>query len=361
MIPATTTNYAHDDDYFNQFKNYFDILNQDLLGEFRKLYPDLPEQAFDHLKRMAEYNVPHGKLNRGLLVLEAYKEMIKGRVEPDANLESVFCVGWCVEWLQAFFLVADDVMDSSLSRRGQPCWFRQPNIGLMAVNDALILKSSLNLIIKKRFDQQCLKLSAALGDLFREVETATEIGQLLDMSNNHEAIPDSELLQHYHLITKYKTSLYSFYLPFACAYLLAHHNRSPLPDLQSELAAEREILLQIGHLFQVQDDILDVYGDPEITGKIGRDIEEGKCTWLRCRSLASDMALSDPDRLLIKTSRDTEKVKQIYDRLNMKAVFDRFEAETTARIAASISNLPKQSSSSRILNLIMNKIVKRIK
>jgi farnesyl diphosphate synthase len=31
-------------------------------------------------------------------------------------------LGWCIELLQAYFLVADDIMDGSITRRGQPCW-----------------------------------------------------------------------------------------------------------------------------------------------------------------------------------------------------------------------------------------------
>jgi farnesyl diphosphate synthase len=69
--------------------------------------------------------------------------------------------------LQAFFLVADDIMDDSHTRRGKPCWFRTNNLGVKAFNDSILLESCVYQLISS-----CCKdrpYYSAILDLFHDV------------------------------------------------------------------------------------------------------------------------------------------------------------------------------------------------
>lgn len=53
--------------------------------------------------------------------------------------------------LQANLLILDDITDGSTTRRGQPCWYLTEDIGLSAINDALIIQESLYYVLKTHF------------------------------------------------------------------------------------------------------------------------------------------------------------------------------------------------------------------
>jgi farnesyl diphosphate synthase len=62
-------------------------------------------------------------MNRGLSVISTLSHLLDRELSA-AEIKEAQMLGWCVEWLQAFFLVSDDLMDSSVTRRGQPCWYK---------------------------------------------------------------------------------------------------------------------------------------------------------------------------------------------------------------------------------------------
>ena len=84
-----------------------------------------------------------------------------------------------IELLQAFILVLDDIMDSSITRRGQPCWYLMPNVGMIAVNDASMLESSTYLLLKRCFKSHPAYLDVV--ELFHEVSLQIELGQTYDV------------------------------------------------------------------------------------------------------------------------------------------------------------------------------------
>lgn len=165
-----------------------------------------------------EYNIPHGKQNRGLLTLLTYKNLVKPENLTQENIKLAQILGWCVEILHGFFLVYDDVMDNSTTRRGQKCWHEVEQVGLIALNDALMMENGVYALLKKYF--RTFDCYLDLVELFHEITYVTACGQSLDLLNANKNVLSFSMEKYNSTVTN-KTAYYTFYLPFALAMHLA--------------------------------------------------------------------------------------------------------------------------------------------
>ncbi len=70
-------------------------------------------------------------------------------------------------------------MDSSITRRGQPCWYRVPKVGQIAINDSFMLEAAIYYLLKKHFRGESYYVD--ILELFLETTFQTEMGQLIDL------------------------------------------------------------------------------------------------------------------------------------------------------------------------------------
>ncbi|PAV59576.1 hypothetical protein WR25_01841 [Diploscapter pachys] len=93
--------------------------------------------------------------------------------------------------------------------------------------------------------------------------------------------------------------------------------------------------------------MLDVYGDPNVTGKIGTDVQDGKCTWPAVRAMQKLQQNKTNDLETFKNSfgkpdaESIETVKKIYAQLKLREEFGRFEKYMNDGIMESVRNLPE--------------------
>ena len=106
------------------------------------------------------------------------------------------------------------------------------------------------------------------------------------------------------------------------------------------------ILFAIARLMQIRDDFIDCWGDPSITGKEGTDIQEGKCSWLIVTALSR--ANKRQQQELKENfgrfdSNCINKVKQIYDELKLKEIYQEEESNQFKVICQLIGELKYRS------------------
>lgn len=321
-------------------------------------------EALKWIEAMCDYNVLGGKMLRGLAVVETALILKSGEAATSEYLGPFVALGWCIELLQASFLVADDIMDSSLMRRGKPCWYKRPGVGVIAINDCMVLQSIMYRTLRTHFrGRDCYP---DLLEIFHETQMRTELGQLMDLLTAPPAGTAPKLesftMEAYKKIVHYKTAYYSFHLPVVAALLAggrAESSRSPQLE---------RILVMLGEYFQVQDDFLDCYGDPVVMGKIGTDIREGKCTWLIVMALGSPLLTPTQREMLAENygkGGDAEAeslVKEIYANLQLRAGFEEYEGAMMHRITGLIHAFAEQDAGlAKVLEMFAARLFRRQK
>lgn len=129
-------------------------------------------------------------------------------------------------------------------------------------------------------------------------------------------------IERYFTIATYKTAFYSTVLPVRLALYLARVSDAAVHEQLEKL------MIKMGIFWQIQDDYLDAFADPAITGKIGTDIQDGKCCWPVVTALK--LANNQQKEILsqnfgVKNEESVQKVRQVYEQLNIESIYREHE------------------------------------
>lgn len=304
-----------------------------------------------------------GKNLRPSLTLAAYA----GLGGDDA--EAVVPVAAAMEMLHTAMLIHDDILDGDEVRRGRPnvagtrrralaeSRLTPPQVEAHVLSAALLggdlaLASSYDLISRAKLPAH--HRIACLDLITRAIRT-TIAGELLDMYGDMTAPEDANSL----LVAELKTATYSCVVPLLAGAQLAGGD----PTMVSHL---EKLGASLGLSFQLVDDDLGVFGDPEVTGKsVLSDLRSGKRTeLLRLGFQQADQtgqallagAVGNPDLdeawaarvrevLVDSGARDRAlKVARQHARMARRIAYERIPAPLSGYVIALIDDLEGRTS-----------------
>lgn len=262
-----------------------------VLNEYLENYPPLIEKEIkeflDNKKKDAidekvqeiidiieEYTLRGGKRLRPILMIIGYK-LYGGKNEKEIIRASA-----SIELIQSYLLIHDDIIDNSDLRRGKPTLHKiyekkygdkkfGESMGIIAGDLASVyaeeILSETDFPIDRKY-KALIKMA--------EIVEETGYGQVIDVSSSmREKFGEEELL----LLHTYKTAKYTLEGPLILGAILAGGEDFSIISNYS---------IPVGIAFQLQDDILGLYGTEEKIGKpVTSDLEEGKKTLLMIKAM----------------------------------------------------------------------------
>jgi geranylgeranyl diphosphate synthase type II len=200
-----------------------------------------------------------------------------------------------IELFHNFSLIHDDIMDNAPIRRGLPTVHEKWNSNIAILSGDVLLVKAYELISKQNKEH--------IPDLYQLFnKTAIEVceGQQMDMDFE---IREDVTIEEYIAMIRLKTSvLLGCALEFG--FLISNQsveNRKNIYDFG----------VNLGIAFQIQDDILDLYGDPDKVGKqVGGDVRANKKTLLYLTAEKICKNLNNNKLNILKETKDLDKKVQ---------------------------------------------------
>ena len=269
-----------------------------------------------------------GKRVRPQLALLATK--LFGGKEEDALPAAL-----ALEVFHNFTLLHDDVMDKAEVRRGRPTVHVKWN-----ENTAILSGDQMMIEAYKLLSQVPEKKLAKTLRLFNQMATEICEGQQYDV--DFESRDDVTIPEYMEMI-RLKTSVLLATALRIGAYI-AYAN-----DEQQKKIYEYGI--HVGLAFQIQDDMLDCYGDEATFGKaIGGDIAENKKTYLWLTAAAKGAK----DELALRDESKDERFKRVmavYKRLRVKAAAEKEIAQQTDAAIVCLEDLPQNKYTEQLRDM----------
>ncbi len=255
--------------------------------------------------------------------------------------EEVMPAALAIEVFHNFTLLHDDVMDKAAVRRGRPTVHVRWNDNTAILSGDQMLIEAYKLLGNVPADRlpQTLRL-------FNKMATEICEGQQYDME--FETRNQVSIEEYMHMI-RLKTSV----LPAAALQIGAYIAGAN----ESQQQALYEFGINIGLAFQIQDDILDVYGDPKTFGKtIGGDICSNKKTYMLLTALqrADDETRAELERWLETTDRTDGKIRavtDIYTRTGAREVCESVMQLHTREALTQLDTLPQNAATEQLRSL----------
>ncbi len=228
------------------------------IGKLSSEFSIPPAELYEPARYMLDLG---GKRIRPLFVLLAC-DLFNGKIEDamDAALST--------ELFHNFTLVHDDIMDNAPLRRNQPTVHQKWNTSTAILSGDVMLVKAYQLICKS-------KMAETILPIFNTMAAKVCEGQQWDL--NYEQLHKISIA-HYFKMIELKTAV----LIAACLQIGARIGGASEADAKNLY----EFGKNIGLAFQLQDDLLDVYGNEEKFGKQrGGDIISNKKTFLLLKTM----------------------------------------------------------------------------